>query len=161
MTVDTVAEDARWASRRLDALAGKAINATLSHLTMVPGDWEVAVLGCDDQRIAELNAGFRGRSSPTNVLSWPSQDRAPRTAGEVPQPPDRGDPELGDIAISLDTCLREAEAAGLPFEHHVTHLLVHGTLHLLGYDHETDMDAELMEKLEVEILATLGVPNPY
>jgi hypothetical protein len=83
-------------------------------------------------------------------------------AGAAPAPPDpAGGPELGDIAIAFETCDYEAAEAGLPFDHHVTHLLVHGTLHLLGYDHERDEDAEVMERIEVEVLASLGIPNPY
>ena len=161
MTVETVVEDPRWDTHDLGEIAKTSVAAVLSRLSLSQAEWEIVVLGCDDPRIAELNADFRGKPSPTNVLSWPSQDRAPRVPGDIPNMPDPEEPELGDIAISLDTCLREADAARIPFRHHVTHLLVHGTLHLLGYDHETDIDAEVMEKLEVEILATLGVPNPY
>jgi probable rRNA maturation factor len=96
------------------------------------------------------------------VLSWPSRERAARVAGAVPALPDPAEgPELGDIAIAYETCDYEAAEAGLPFEHHVTHLLVHGTLHLLGYDHESEEDGDLMERIEVEVLASLGIPNPY
>jgi probable rRNA maturation factor len=80
----------------------------------------------------------------------------------VPAPPDPEDgPELGDIALAFETCAREAAEAGIPFENHVLHLVVHGTLHLLGYDHVRDADGDLMERTEVEILASLGVPDPY
>ena len=124
--------------------------------------FEIALLACDDDRIAALNADFRGKTVPTNVLSWPSDERAPAVAGEMPLAPDPVmDAELGDIAIAYDTCLREAEAAGLQFIHHCLHLLVHGTLHLLGFDNERDLDATLMEGLDVEILGKMGVDNPY
>ena len=89
---------------------------------------------------------------------------APIAAGEdgdKPNLPEGPDPELGDIAIAFDTCARESEAAGKPMRDHVTHLLVHGVLHLLGYDHIRDKDAALMEGLEVEILGKLGLSNPY
>jgi probable rRNA maturation factor len=124
----------------------------LEHVSLDPARHEVAVLGCDDVRIAALNKDFRQKASATNVLSWPAEDLRP---DDVP-----GE-ELGDIAISFDTCAREARAQGKPFDQHVTHLLVHATLHLLGYDHENDAEAAQMEHLEVEILGKLGVPDPY
>lgn len=150
MRADVIVEDARWVD--LERLAQIAIPAALrgSDLT---GDFEVAVMGCDDMRIAALNADFRGKSVPTNVLSWPSEVRAP---GDVPI-----DPELGDIAIAFETCTREAAEQSKPFDAHIIHLLVHATLHLLGHDHQTDAEAAGMEALEVKILAGLGFPDPY
>ncbi len=145
----------------LPALGARAATATLERLGLDKDSWDIAVLGCDDGRIAELNGSFRAMDAPTNVLSWPSAERGPASPGSEPEPPAPGNPELGDLAIAYETCLREAEAAGIPFDDHVTHLVVHGILHLLGYDHETEPDAQRMESLEVEILATLGVPNPY
>ena len=160
--VDTVIEEARWADAGLPALAERAAAATLRHIGLDPGDWEIALLACDDARIATLNADFRDKPRPTNVLSWPSEERVPEAPGGVPTLPEPGgDPELGDIAIAFETCAAEAQAAGLPMADHVTHLIVHATLHLLGYDHENDGDATLMEKTEVEILASLGVADPY
>jgi probable rRNA maturation factor len=122
-------------------------------------------MGCNDARIAELNAEFRAKGQATNVLSWPSEDRAPEFAGEAPRLPEPGeadDPEsLGDIAIAWETCAREAAEQGKTMDAHITHLIVHGLLHLLGYDHVDDDDAELMETTETDILATLGVADPY
>ena len=162
MTIEIAIEDVRWSDAGIESIAEVAVRAALAGAGLSAGAWEVSLLACDDARIAELNAGFRGKPSPTNVLSWPSEERGPDRPGDPPYPPDTGgDPELGDIAIAYETCLREAEASGRPFADHVRHLLVHGTLHLLGYDHETEADAARMETLEVEILATLGVPNPY
>ena len=161
MTVDTLTEDPRWEEFGLEATADVAIRTTLLHLGLDERQWDVSLLGCNDARISELNGEFRGKSQATNVLSWPSAERGAKAPGNRPDPPDKTDPELGDIAIAFETCAREAEAAGRPFQHHVTHLLVHGTLHLLGFDHENEADARLMETLEVEILATLGVPDPY
>lgn len=162
MGVETILEDDRWQSADLPVLAERAAAATLAALGLDPRDFDVAVLGCDDARIAALNADFRGKGQPTNVLSWPSEDRAPDAPGAPPELPDPdGDPELGDIAIAYDTCLREAEAAGLTLANHATHLIVHGVLHLLGYDHITDQDAARMEHLEVQILDSLGIADPY
>ncbi|HMM08574.1 MAG TPA: rRNA maturation RNase YbeY [Paracoccus solventivorans] len=160
--VDVVIEDERWQDAGLEALAARAAAATLRHLGLpsagedVP---EIVVMGCDDDRIAALNADFRGKPQPTNVLSWPSADPAPRAPGAVPAPPDAD--ELGDIAISYDTCAREAAAQGKPLADHATHLLVHAILHLAGYDHEDDADADTMEDAERAILATLDIPDPY
>ncbi len=159
MSVDVLIECPDWEALGLEPLAEAAAAATLAHLGL-EADHEIALLGCDDARIAVLNADFRGKPQPTNVLSWPSEERGAETAGDAPLPPAAGE-ELGDIAIAYETCAREAEAAGRPLRDHVTHLVVHGTLHLLGYDHEDGRDAALMEGLEVEILATLGVADPY
>jgi probable rRNA maturation factor len=160
--VDTQVDDERWADAGIEGLADRAVAATLRHRGLDPAAWEIAVLACDDARIAALNAEFRGKPVPTNVLSWPSAERAAAEPGGAPEAPDAGDgPELGDLAIAFDTCAREAAKAGIPFADHVTHLLVHGTLHLLGYDHVRDADGDLMERIEVEILASLGIPDPY
>lgn len=159
--VETLVEDPRWADADLPGRAARAAAATLAHLGLDPAAWEIAVLGCDDARIAELNATFRAKPRPTNVLSWPSEDRAPARPGAAPAAPDPADPELGDLALAFDTCAREAAAAGKPLGDHATHLIVHGILHLLGHDHETEADAARMERLEVEILGKLGLPDPY
>lgn len=141
----------------LPVLAEAAAGAVVAHLEL--GEVELALLACDDGRIAVLNADFRDKPTPTNVLSWPSEDRAAETPGGAPLAPE--DPELGDIAIAFDTCEREAAQAGKPMADHVTHLVVHGMLHLLGYDHIDDADAALMEGLETEILGKMGLSDPY
>lgn len=162
MNLEISVEDIRW--QRLDALSDVAIRAVLDHCGLDSDLCEVSVLGCDDIRIARLNAQFREKPVPTNVLSWPAEDLAAEDPGAtpcLPEPDFTGDIALGDIAISYDTCAREAAEAGKPMDDHVTHLLVHGTLHLLGYDHIRDPDATLMEAVEVEILGKLGIDDPY
>jgi len=162
MGVDVISEDSRWNTAGLEPLAERAAAATLAYLELDPELWDISLLGCDDARIASLNAEFRTKPVPTNVLSWPSEDRAAASPGAQPAAPRPGmDAELGDIAISYDTCAREAQEAQKPFGDHVTHLVVHAMLHLLGYDHETGQDAALMEGIEVAILATLGISDPY
>ncbi|MEM1374671.1 MAG: rRNA maturation RNase YbeY [Pseudomonadota bacterium] len=151
--IDVILEDDRWDG--LEALARPAAAAVLARMATTG---EIVIMGCDDARIAALNADFRGKPQPTNVLSWPSEERAAEKDGDWPL---KAQGELGDIAIAYETCQREADAQGKAFEAHVTHLIVHGILHLLGFDHETDADAALMEGLEVEILGNLGVANPY
>ncbi len=165
MLTDSVVEDPRWDAIDFAPLAERAAVATLGHLALTPADFEIAVLACDDARIAELNADFRDKDKATNVLSWPSEERAAEVAGARPEVPEVSfagmAEELGDIAISYDTCMREADEAGKSMRAHVTHLVVHGVLHLLGYDHIRDKDATLMEAIEVEILGKLGVSDPY
>jgi probable rRNA maturation factor len=163
--VETVIEDARWEGFGLSARAERAGRAVLVGVGLPVEGFSVSLMGCDDARIAVLNADFRGKPAPTNVLSWPSDERGAEYAGEapdLPQPGEADDPEsLGDIAIAWETCAREAEEQGKPMSDHVTHLIVHGVLHLLGYDHVEEEDAALMEGLEVRILASLGVSDPY
>lgn len=165
MLVDTVVEEDGWTEIGLADLAERAAIAALAGVGLSPDGFEIALLGCNDTRIAELNTDFRGKPKPTNVLSWPSEERGAHSAGEKPKLPEPGDPEmpeeLGDIAIALETCQREAAEASKTVADHVTHLVVHGVLHLLGYDHVEDADAALMEGLEVSILAELGIESPY
>ena len=157
MLVETVIEDQRWAQIDLPALAEGAARAALEHAGLDPGAWTIAVLGCDDARMGDLNSRFRGRDGPTNVLSWPSAERAPAAPGALPRPPAPESPELGDIAVAFETCAREAEAAGTSLANCAARLIVHATLHLLGFDHERALDAELMERSENCILAKLGM----
>jgi len=156
--VDLVIEDPRWEAAGLGGIAERAAAAVAAHLALEPGV-ELCILACDDARISVLNEEFRGKPAATNVLSWPSAERGAEEAGGPPAAP--GDPELGDIAIAYDTCAREADEAGKSLANHATHLVVHGVLHLLGYDHERDADATLMEGIEVEVLGKLGIKDPY
>lgn len=165
MLTDTIIEDDRWNAVAFEDLAEAAAQATLMYLDLTTAQFEIAVLACDDARIAELNADFRDKDKATNVLSWPSEERGVDVDGDRPALPVQSFPgmpeELGDIAISYDTCAREAVEAGKSMADHVTHLMVHGTLHLLGYDHVRDKDATLMEGLEATILGKLGLSDPY
>lgn len=113
---------------------------------------DVVVLLCDDDEMRALNKEYRQKNAPTNVLSFPAP-KTMRVKGVLEH--------LGDIALGLETCVREADEQGKSLEDHVTHLSVHGALHLLGYDHMNDDDAERMEALERDILKTLGVADPY
>ena len=163
--VDTVIEDERWQAFGLEALAERALQAAVAELGLAGGGYQLCLMGCDDGRIAALNADFRDKPRPTNVLSWPSEERAASEDGDLPQAPAPGDvddpEELGDIAIAWETCAREAEEQQKSMADHVTHLVVHGFLHLLGYDHIRARDAALMEGTEVRILARLGLCDPY
>jgi probable rRNA maturation factor len=152
LTADILVTAACWkAEPAAEALVQRAIEAAAQHASSAPGA-EVAIVLTDDSGIRTLNRDWRGIDKPTNVLSFPASS-AP---GHNAQPP-----TLGDIAIAYETTRREAESEHKPFAHHLSHLAVHGFLHLVGYDHENDADAEAMENLERTILAGLGVPDPY
>jgi len=118
----------------------------------------VSVLFADDAAVHALNAEWRGKDKPTNVLSFPMLERADLLAL-----PEHGPPELlGDIVLALETCTREAADKQLSLEQHATHLIIHGLLHLAGHDHETSPeDARAMELLEIKALALLGIADPY
>ena len=150
--IEVILEDARW--KMLEALAGPAAREALAVTGRQTTGFEIALMGCDDTRIAELNSDFRGKPMPTNVLSWPALE-------EVPMLGDTPEIALGDIAIAFETCARESIETGISVDDHVTHLVIHGILHLLGYDHISDTEAEEMEALEIKALAKLGINNPY
>ncbi|MDO9426659.1 MAG: rRNA maturation RNase YbeY [Methylobacterium sp.] len=154
--IDVAVEDERWegVTPDLEAFVVRAVEAGLAVAPDLPeGAVEVSVLLTTDAAVRALNKTWRAQDKPTNVLSFPSP----------PQPPHAGMARpLGDVVLAYDTMLRESAEQSKPLSHHLAHLLVHGTLHLLGQDHETgDADAEAMEALEVAALATLGVPDPY
>lgn len=166
--VDLVLEEAAWADAlpSLAEIAEEAALLALEEVDLPPDAFSIALLACDDARIAELNAEFRGQRKPTNVLSWPAFPLPPESAGaHPPKPPLMGTPgprqPLGDVAIALQTVEREAMAQNIPLKNHATHLILHACLHLLGYDHETPADAALMEGLERRALARAGISDPY
>jgi probable rRNA maturation factor len=149
LSVDVIAESALWNELPdAEAVVRDAIAQAADALGSGAASGEIAVLLTDDAAMRCLNATWRGLDKPTNVLSFP--------AAVTP-----GSRHLGDIAIAFETAKREAQAEHKPIAHHLAHLAVHGFLHLLGYDHESEPDAETMEQLERAILARIGVPDPY
>lgn len=165
--VDLVIEDEGWgiSLSDLSEVATRAATAALAEANLDCGVHSVCILACSDDRIAALNSAHRDKTGPTNVLSWPAFDLAPAAPGSLPlpppTPPDAGRMALGDVAIALQTTSLEAENASIPLKNHVFHLILHGCLHLLGFDHETIEDAERMEAIEIRVLERFGVPNPY
>ena len=149
--IEVEIEDQAWTSALPNAaeVAERAGQAVLDEIEPTNNGEEsgVAVLLTSDEAVAELNERFRHKAGPTNVLSFPAA----------------ANPEnhLGDVCLAYGVCAREATEQGKSLEHHLTHLVAHGVLHLLGYDHETDGEAEAMEALERSILESLGVPDPY
>lgn len=151
--VDILIESDLWSRvAGLEGLAREAIAATLSQTGLkIAPQAEVSILFCDDSRIRELNREWRRLDKATNVLSFPAV-----TARELPRAP-----LLGDIAIAFETVERESRDEAKTFEHHVSHMIVHGFLHLLGFDHEVVSEAEAMEEAERGALARIGVADPY
>jgi probable rRNA maturation factor len=141
--IDIEIEDEAW-TRALPDAEALILPAATAALEARGG---VTLLLTDDETVAALNERFRGKAGPTNVLSFPA--------------PDNPEDHLGDIVLAYGVCAREAAEQGKPLAHHLQHLVAHGVLHLLGYDHLTEAEAEEMEALERRILAGLGVPDPY
>jgi probable rRNA maturation factor len=151
--IDISIESDLWNSfPRAEARAEAAVKAalTLAHKTLLK-NVEISILLTDDARIRQLNSTWRNKDKATNVLSFPAYPLE-RLAQS---------PALGDIIVAFEILAREAEDEQKNIENHFSHLVVHGTLHLLGFDHETPDEAEIMEQLERQILASLGIPDPY
>ena len=152
--IEIVVEDEAWTAAlpQAEDWTLKAAETALQEkrafvMGVRPAPFDITILLTDDDSSADLNGRFLGKAGPTNVLSFP----APETAR----------PHLGDIALAFGVCAREAEAQGKTLDHHLAHLTVHGVLHLLGWDHLTDSEAEAMEGLERDILASFHIPDPY
>ncbi len=147
--IDIEIEDAAWSDALPDveAVVERAAQGALDTLTQAKRGGAVAILLTDDAAVADLNTRFRGKPTSTNVLSFPAADSAY--------------PHLGDVALAYGVCASEAEAQSKSLADHLTHLVVHGVLHLLGYDHESEADAEVMEQMECEILRRFGIADPY
>jgi len=145
ITTDLIVEETGWET--VPDLAALCDRAFAAAATVEPANGTVSLLLADDEALHQLNRDFRGKDKPTDVLSFPAHEM------------DR--PLLGDIAVALGVSARDAEAQGISLADHLTHLLVHGYLHLLGHDHEVEAEAALMEGLEIKALASLGIPNPY
>ena len=137
-------ERGRWAA---DDAPAQPLVERAADLQVLDGEGDVVVLLTDDTTIRDLNARFRDKDRATNVLSFPAAESAA--------------PHLGDLVLAFGTCADEARAQGKSLADHVSHLTVHGVLHLLGWDHDDEREAECMEQLEREILATMGIADPY
>lgn len=147
--VEIIEDDGDWSRLDdIDTLIETAARAAAEAVRGRGAPGSVTVALSSDTHVRDLNGRFRGKPKPTNVLSFPAGPGAPEG-------------QIGDIVLGLETVMREAEDQDIPLAHHVQHLIVHGVLHLLGYDHETPADAETMEALEISVLSKLGVANPY
>lgn len=152
--VDIAVEAGEWpVEQQLAEWVGRAASAVFAEIGDTrPGRSELGVIFTDDAHIKTLNADWRDKDKPTNVLSFPAFPE--RRQGPLP-------PMLGDIVLAAETVAQESALENKPLEHHITHLVVHGLLHLLGYDHETDEEADEMEAMERAALARLAIPDPY
>ena len=161
MSVDLIIEDSRCKPLNLFSIANAAFKETLSELNLRPENFVCSVLACSSEKIKGLNAQFRGKNNSTNVLSFPSTPEI-HEVRIISKFESNIDPfELGDIAIAYEVCKKEADISKIDFEDHVYHLIIHSVLHLLGFDHEGEKNAAEMEKIEVQVLAKLGINNPY
>ena len=153
IAVDILVEDAGWGTDAdwRPAVEGWVAAAAAAADAEIAEGAELSLLLTGDAAIRVLNRDHRGFDKPTNVLSFPGADADEDDPG----------PLLGDVVVAFETTAREATEAGRSLDDHVAHLLVHGLLHLFGFDHETDDEAEEMEALETEILAGLGIADPY
>lgn len=165
----TIEADYRIADERwfkilpdLQALSDHALAHAITHLkkhteaTKTRPTSEISVLFTDDAELKTLNARWRAKDKPTDVLSFPA------TQMPIPDQESQNSPQyLGDIALGYETCINDAQKLSRAPAQHISHLIIHGFLHLLGYDHEEPSEADQMEALEIEILAGLGWPNPY
>lgn len=150
--IDISVEAGNWPDEaNLTRLVDRAVKAAFAE-TGVVGRSELSLVFTDDAHIQVLNAGWRGKHKPTNVLSFPAFPFA--QGGPLP-------PMLGDIVLAAETVADEAALEDKPVENHITHLVIHGLLHLLGHDHETEAEAEAMEAVERAALARLAIPDPY
>ena len=151
--VDVEVEAEDWLDVLPDAVAVVTAGVLAAlEAVKVKDQADIVVLLCDDAEMRALNEEYRQKNAPTNVLSFPAP-KTMRIKGVLDH--------LGDIALGLETCVREAKEQNKSLKKHVMHLSVHGALHLLGYDHIADDEAEAMESLERDILKTLGVDDPY
>ena len=152
--IDIAVLDERWKEvADLDRLVRTAALTAVAHGASGAEPAELSLVFSNDARIQELNSDYRSKPAPTNVLSFPSS-----LPGDIPEGQTK---LLGDVVVAFETISHEASAQGKTFENHLCHLIVHGVLHLLGYDHEIDSSADKMEALEIAALAQMNVPNPY
>ncbi len=150
LALELIADDDAWPDDLGDDFSSQLAAAVVAHWP-IEETASASILLSSDARVRELNAAYRGFDKPTNVLSFPSPAEAPRHDQRF----------LGDVILAHETVACEAAALGIPLNTHVSHLIVHGILHLFGLDHETDAEAEVMEALEIRMLAELGIANPY
>ena len=162
--LDVAAQAEGWPDHDWEVLATRAVSAALAQSPF--GEWlanptviEVAVRLTSDEEVHQLNHQYRQKDKPTNVLSFPMIQ--PDLLETVTQNSDDGEVILGDIVLALGICVRVADERGVSVADHAAHLIVHGTLHLLGYDHQGDAEAEAMEDMERAALAELGLHDPY
>jgi probable rRNA maturation factor len=152
-------DDTRWDDLALAAARAAIARTPHGVLIATPAHVEISVRLASDEEVHALNRQYRGKDKPTNVLSFPMVQAD--LLATVSQNSDDGELLLGDIVLAHGVCTAEAAARGIALDAHVTHLVAHGMLHLLGYDHQTDQEGDVMEEIERAALADLGIADPY
>ena len=168
MKIDILCTDTRWSESFLKKVSKQSFELALSSLRIEEKNFEICLLACNNDEIQDLNMRFRGIDSPTNILSWPEFDFVGKNKGgltaDTKQTSIPGEDIfvfLGNIAIAYDLCSDECLNRHIKFWDHITHLLLHGCLHLLGYTDKKSIDAKVMEDLEIKLLDRIGIKNPY
>ena len=167
MKINILINDLRWSKTKLQDTCERSFGLAMSVSDEMNFNPEVSILACNDKEICELNEKFRGQNSPTNILSWPEYELKSEIPGQPPRKMKAVVEEasrltfIGNLAISFDRCSTESKESEITFDDHMTHILLHGCLHLLGFDHQNDLDANLMEGMEINLLSSIGIKNPY
>ena len=167
MKTNILLKDKRWAEVPLEKIAESALKLVIENFLENKIHFEVSILASNDTKIREFNKNFRGQKTITNIISWPEHELQPKQPGHFPEKLDKSkfDTEgtifLGNLAISYERCSTEAKEKNVNFEDHMLHLLLHGFLHLVGFDHQNDLDANVMENIEIKLLSGVGIKNPY
>lgn len=147
---DVIIEHESWGD--IEPVVATCFKSIMAHDPETFCKGTIALLFTDDETVQRLNRDFRGKDKPTNVLSFPSDEDVMDNDGPI---------HIGDIALAYETCYREAGEKGVPLKDHAAHLIFHGVLHLFGYDHEDEEEALVMEKMETDLLADMGIADPY
>jgi probable rRNA maturation factor len=167
MNTNVLFKDKRWTEVPLEEIAKTALNLIVDRFLGKNNNFEVSILASNDSEIRKLNKNFRGKNTNTNIISWPEYNPQSKQPGDFPKQinKSKSDPEgktfLGNLAISFERCSTEAEEKNINFEDHILHLLLHGYLHLVGFNHQNELDATLMENIEIRLLSGVGIKNPY
>ena len=166
MKLNILVEEKSWNEFDLNFMGSKALELALLSIHINSLNYEYSILACDNNRITDLNYKFREKKFPTDILSWPEFDLKNAKPGLYPKSPPISENaealiDLGNIAIAYEACFNELENTNINHYDHLMHLLLHGCLHLLGFDHQDSSDASLMESIEISSLSSLGISNPY
>ena len=167
MKTDVVIKDKRWRKIPLEEIAGSALKLVIANFLGNDKKFGVSILASNNAEIRELNKSFRGKNTSTNIISWPEYSLQSKKPGDFPEKLSRvktdyeGETFLGNLAISFERCSTEAGEKKINLEDHILHLFLHGFLHLIGFDHQHELDANLMENIEITLLSGVGIKNPY
>ena len=167
MKINIIFKDKRWVKIPLEEIGKGALKLIIDKFLGQDNNFEVSILASDDVVIRKLNKKFIGKDGSTNIISWPEHETLSNQPGHIPdlvtklKSRSEGLTFLGNLALSFERCSIEAKEKNIHFEDHILHLLLHGCLHLIGFDHQNEKDANLMEDIEIRLLSGVGIKNPY